>query len=338
MNQKIYALALGCFLLLLNACNTETPPQAQPNQESLSAWKDTPLKQKMKDFITKASVNIPVEDRIAVFDMDGTVLCETPLWVEMYAAVYGLNKQSSLDSTLMKRQIYQWAAKVAANPKDTSVTNHWGDSITTMVLTAYKGWDHETYVDTARDYLFRDVNPDFSIPVGKLFYKPMIQLIKLLQENQFQVFIVSGSMQGVIWAVGPDYLPLDRNHLIGTRQAINPVTDSSGKKMDFVIQADTLPPKNDGLGKAKNIYSHIGKHPVFAFGNTTGDFGMFHITTASTYPNMSILLNHNDSIREYKYNPWHGKPDPSWRDSMSRYGWHIADMKEEFQEVWLESN
>jgi hypothetical protein len=84
-----------------------------------------------------------------------------------------------------------------------------------------------------------------------------------------------------------------------------------GKETAFILEPARWKPENNGYGKALDIYSYIEKTPVFAFGNTTGDFGMFHITGTNTLPNISFLLNHNDAKREYVYEPWHEEGMPA---------------------------
>jgi phosphoglycolate phosphatase-like HAD superfamily hydrolase len=303
-------------------------------RDPLPSWNETPIKDSIRAYVKTAVKIIPEKDRIAVFDMDGTIACETPLWFEMYAAVNGLNQQSAKDPGLLKCPEYQYARKLAVNPADSTVLNHWGKYIDSMVWKAYAGVDHEEYVDSARAYLLRTNDPKFNIALSDLFYQPMLELIRYLKDNKFTVYIVSGSVQGVIWSVCPQTIALDRSHLIGTRQMLVPVYDPADKKTLFVINKGIFPPKDDKDGKSMNIYAQIGKVPVFAFGNTTGDFGMFNLTSTSSYPHAEFLLNHNDSIREYAYQPWHGDALPGWQDTLKAHGWNQVDMAQSFRTVW----
>ena len=129
-------------LLLLTSCN-----QAKQQADPLPSWNNTAIKTSILKYVDSAVSTIPVEDRIAVFDMDGTIACETPLWDEMYAAVDGLNKQSAKNQALLKYPEYIYAKKLAINPGDTTVTNHWvtknANYVDSMVWKAYAGVDHE---------------------------------------------------------------------------------------------------------------------------------------------------------------------------------------------------
>jgi hypothetical protein len=334
--KTVYSILI--ILILFTISCTPPPKPVSPQSDPLQSWNDTDIKRSILGYLNDSIVKIPVEDRIAVFDMDGTIACETPLWFEMYAAVKGLNDQSKKDPKLLKQKEYENAAKLAINPFDTSETNHWGPYIDSMVWKAYAGIDNEVYVNTTKDYLSntKSKDPRFTnILLADLFYQPMLELIKLLKEKQFDIYVVSGSVQGVIWSTCPLTIGFNREHLIGTVQMDTAVYNPIGKKTEFLIKKGIYQPKNDKDGKSQNIYSRIGKVPVFAFGNTTSDFGMFRLTSTSKYPNAEYLLNHDDSTREYFYLPWHGKPDPNWQKTMKLNGWKQVDMSKEFKTVWM---
>ncbi|QZT37650.1 HAD family hydrolase [Halosquirtibacter xylanolyticus] len=306
--------------------------------ESLESWNNTPLKEEIVSYVKMASKQIPVEDRVAVFDLDGTLACEAPLWFEMEVAVAGLMDKLKANPSLEDQIMYQYAKKLTVNPKDTSVTNHWVvdnvNYLDSMILTAFDGVGCEAYVKYAQEYLDEHKNKDYDILFGDMFYQPMLEFVRLLQQNQFKVYIVSGSMQGLLWSVCPNTLKLDRAHLIGTRQEQVPVYIKD-EPTTFVLKSGKYLPKNNHNGKSLNIYSHIGKIPVIAVGNTTGDFGMFHMANGSKYPHLAILINHDDANREYKYPPYHGTAVPAWADSMRINGWKQANMSIEFKDLWM---
>jgi len=330
---KFYMAASMLALVCCLSC------KQQKVSDPLPSWKQTAIKDSILKFLDKDINKIPFDDRIAVFDMDGTLACEEPLWYEMYAAVNGLNQQSAKDSALLRQKEYQYAKKLAINPADTSVLNNWASTkgyyIDSMLWKAYAGVDHETYVDSARAYLTRTKNQKYGIPLAKMFYRPMLELIDLLKAKQFTIYVVSGSVQGVIWSVCPQTLGIGRGNLIGTRQALVPVYKPAENRTLFLIQKGIFPPTDNKDGKSENIYAHIGKVPVFAFGNTTGDFGMFHLTSTSKYPHAVFLLNHDDATREYAYPPYHNGADSTWQETMKQNHWNQVDMSTAFDTVWI---
>ncbi|GEM_PF-284890 len=336
-NNNCYLLTI--FAALLFCCLL---PNDKASCEPIPSWNDTPIKKSILDFVDTAKKKIPVEDRIAVFDLDGTIACEAPLWFEMYAAIDGLNQKSAKNPELSHYTEYKYAKKLEANPADTSVVNNlvnftkapYYNYIDSMVWKAYEGVDHETYVHSARSYLTTTKDKKYNIILANMFYQPMLELIRYLKQNKFTVYIVSGSIQGVIWSVCPQIINLDRAHLIGTRQILRPVYKQSDHETLFIIHKGISSPLNNKDEKSINIYSKIGKKPVFAFGNTNGDFGMFHLTATNKYPNIALLLNHDDSVREYAYPPYHGDSVPAWRDSLSVNKWKLVNMAQEFKTVW----
>ncbi len=325
--NKLLFLMLAAIVFV--ACKTEVKKESDP----LPSWNNSDMKAKIISFVENEVPKIPVEDRIAVFDMDGTIACEEPLWLEMYSAVDGLNKQIEKDSSLLSKTIYNFASRLNANPSDTSVTNHYGPYIDSMIYQAYAGMSNEDYVAACNKLANSKMQPDYGMKLIETFYPPMKELLKYLQDNDFKVYIVSGSLQGLIWGVCLQAIGFDRDHLIGTRQQMSPVYEP-GKQTNFILLPAYWSPKNNDDGKAIDIYTQLGKTPVFAFGNTTGDFGMFRLTSTNTLPNISLLLNHDDAEREYAYDPWHGAPMPAWRDTMATYGWNIVNMKENFKVVF----
>lgn len=319
------------FFTGLISCNN------QVHKDPLSLWNNTPVKEKIIHFVTLEAPKIPIKNRIAVFDMDGTLACEAPLWFEMYSAVQGLNLQIQKDSSLLKQPIYQYASKLNKNPDDSSVFKVWGPSIQTMIRKAFQGWSNEDYIRFTRNYIDTARNRKYNVPLIKTFYPPMLQLIRYLKNNGFDVYIVSGSLQGLMWSVAPQATGFDRSHLIGTRQAMKPEY-IYGKETQFILEPEIFTPSNNGNGKAIDIYTQTGKTPVFAFGNTTGDWGMFRFTSTNTLPNVSFMLNHDDAQREYVYKPWHGKSTPGWQDTMAVHHWNIVSMKKNFKVVFGKKN
>jgi phosphoserine phosphatase len=304
--------------------------------DPLSQWNEGGVKNQINNFIQRDTNDIPVEDRIAVFDMDGTIACESPLWFEMYCAVAKLNADAEKDPSLLKYPEYQFARVLAENPADSTVHADWvsskGNFIDSMVWKAFVGSYHEDYVNYCNQYLTTAINTDKQIILGDMFYEPMLQLIKYLQANYYQVYIVSGSVQGVIWSIVPEKTTLNkRQQLVGTRQVLT--TEYNNGKTQFVINKGIFDPKNNNEGKAENIYAKLGKTPVFAFGNTTGDFAMLHYAITNPHKGVGFMLNHDDT-REYVYPPYHGPAEPDWEQKLNDFGGVVVSMKDDFKSVW----
>jgi hypothetical protein len=302
----------------------------------LKSWQEGIIKNKIIDFVERDTFDIPVKDRIAVFDMDGTISCEAPLWFEMYCAVAKLNEDASKNPALLQYKSYQYGKILYKNPADTSVHNNWvsdkGNYIDSMIWKAFEGDYHESYVSYCTNYLTTAENTDKKMILGDMFFKPMLELIDYLKSNYYKVYVVSGSVQGVIWSIVPIKTSLkQRKHLSGTRQIIKP--DYSNNETKFIIGKGIFTPKNNNAGKSENIYSRTGKQPVFAFGNTTGDYDMLQYAITNEHNGIGLMLNHDDD-KEYIYPPYHDQPEPDWKKRINNFGGIVVSMKDNFKAIW----
>ena len=327
---------IGLLTFFLFSCSENKSREKQ--EDPLPSWNETQVKKDLLAYVKTAKEQIPEADRIAVFDMDGTIACETPLWFEMAVAVKAMNDQLKKDSTLISQPAYRYARLLSENPADTAVLNHWVvngvNYLDSLILKAFAGRTNEEYIRFARTYLNTTMAPRYDRVYADLFYQPMLELLEYLKACDFKIYIVSGSLEGLVWSICPQTIDIGRSRLIGTRQEMQPEYPVSGETR-FVLQKGLYPPKNNGDGKSVNIYTQIGKIPVFAFGNTTGDFGMFHLTATSKYPHLVLMLNHDDAAREYAYEPYHGTAMPAWQDTLKANGWIRVDMASEFKSVWM---
>ena len=302
---------------------------------SLPSWNDTPVKEKLIQYLDMEVDKIPVEDRIAVFDLDGTLVCERPWPIEMMAAVYRVIYMGEKDPVFRQTLEYQYAKKLAADPRDTSVLHHCvvnGENILdNIVRKPFDGIECEEYIRFVHDCLNTEKNPDHGRTYVDMFYQPMLELVEQLKKKQFQVYVVSASRQGVVWGICPEVLGVDRTHLLGNRR-IKEISFPKNGPVSYIISYEALEPHNNFKGKPINIYNHIGKTPVVAVGNKYSDFGMFHMVSCSPHPHLALMLNHDDAEREYVYPPAGRRLN--WQDTLKSYGWLQADMSKEFKVVW----
>jgi hypothetical protein len=299
--RKIILILLGA--ILLSSCNNHK--QTELEKLELSSWNDT-LETNPDDFsiysiidfvnsaTCKGSENyVKVEDRIAVFDMDGTIACERPLSIETLCAYY---------------LVYKSLPDCETHIIDSTAIKHIKKSIYDM------HFDSETFVavsaflsDTLRNKCI-PVNraKDTSRLLSKQFYKPMLELIHYLKRNEFEVYIVSGSEQQFIWGVVQNVkeLNFDRQHIIGSLTNYESIVYTREGRTKFYLDSTFLL-KNSSKGKSTNIYNRINKTPIFAFGNTINDFDMFAFTSSNKHhKTMCVLLNHDSDSFEAEYDPF----------------------------------
>lgn len=325
----VMTMALIVVTFLFLGCGENS---THADSEVLKSWNDTELKNEIVDFVEYAKENIPQEDRIAVFDMDGTVVCEKPVWIEMNVALTHMADMAEGHTQLLYDQLYAIAYDYKNDPSE----ENWSrveSNVQAILMQAFLGETQESYVSYVESFNETAENPDYKIPIEKTFYKPMVELISLLKESGFEVYIVSGSEEGLIWGTATEVLGLERDHLIGTR--IQLTADYENPDV-FIRQGGIYEPKNLSNGKSENIYYELGSRPVFACGNTVDDFAMLNYTTSnSDYMTMGLLVNHDSLAKEYKYPINERHEEIPWETVVDENGWHVISMDKDFKEVFL---
>jgi len=311
--------------------------------DPLPSWNDASAnKQAIIEFVEsvtdKKSENyVPVEERIATFDMDGTIVVEKKVWLELAVAVYRIDNELSDDKELAaeKDRLLEYIA-MDPEPDDT------GELIADVTGKAFQGMSQEDFVAYMSRFM-QEEKPDFpGLAYKDCFYKPMLELIQYLQDNDFTVYIVSGSERGVIWGAVPEAVNLPRSQMIGGDITLMATGEEDVSELSepYVFEPeDTL---DRGLGftqrsvnmdKVYNIFHQIGIRPIFACGNTDGDFSMLNYAKYNPdHAGIAFLINHDDDEREYRYNT---KERAEWDALAEQYGWNVISMKKEFDAIFL---
>ncbi len=277
--------------------------------DPLPGWRDTAHKKMIISFVKAVSTEgtadyVPIEHRIAIFDMDGTIFVEKPIVVNfefMLNSIRGIGENSSL-----LRQIQPYKAVLENDMAYIVGNSH------QVGLTANLGYTEEEYKKSALDFVRNHKHQRYDKPYFDLFYTPMVDLIKYLQSNHFRVYVVSGSLQSFVRAVVKDKIKeMPRSNLIGTRVSL--AYQALDGKTAFSRNGDFLRPTSVAHeGKPLMIELNIGEKPILAFGNSSGDQQMFEYTAANDrYRHLILCLMHDDAEREYVYSSG-VKFEPDW--------------------------
>jgi hypothetical protein len=198
--------------------------------------------------------------------------------------------------------------------------------IYTALIQAFLQYDEDVFIDSVSAITRRDIHPKFNATYSKLYYAPMLELINYLKANKFDVYIVSGSEQGFLRAFCEDNLNIDRAHVIGSMDSLT-FQKSADSSSIFPRQNKYLSLYSFGSGKAELIYYRLGKQPIFAFGNTMGDYQMLDYTNSHSLPNLEMILIHDDSA-EYIYH------DTLLEQTAIYHHWQTVGMKENFKSIF----
>ena len=308
------------------------PSWAQSNP--LPSWNDGPAKQSIVDFVTRTIAPggrdwIPLPERIATFDNDGTLWTEQPMYFQVIFAM------DRVKATVARhpewRTTEPFRSVLADDRAQFALMGEKG--MLEIIAATHAGLTTEEFRQIVLDWVATARHPRFDRPYTDLIYQPMLELLAYLRANQFKTFIVSG---GGIEFMRPW---TERTYGIPPEQVVG----SSGVTK-YVMQAPDKPVLvkeakvefiDDGPGKPVGINHFIGRRPYFAFGNSDGDQQMLEWTAAGDGLRYMGLVHHTDAVREYAYdrNSPIGRLDKAWDEAVRRK-WTVVDMKNDWKVIY----
>lgn len=302
-------------------------------QDPLPSWKDTAPKKAIVEFVTKTTSEgspdlIPPNERIAVFDNDGTLWCEQPMYFQFLFAVDRIKALAPQHPEWKTKEPF--ASLLKGDMKAVAASGQKG--MLELIGATHSGMTTEEFANTVTDWITTAKHPKTGRLLTEMVYQPMIELLSYLRANGFKTFIVSG---GGIEFMRPW---TERVYGIPPEQVVG----SSGK-LKFVMRGDKptllkLPAIDfidDGPGKPVGIESHIGRRPVMAFGNSDGDQQMLEWSFASPGSRFCLIVHHDDAEREWAYDRQShiGKLDKAWDEAQTK-GWTVVSMKDDWATIF----
>jgi len=326
-----------CFVFLLLCCNqgqqnvtTEPGASADP----LPSWSDGPSKKAIVDFITKTTTDgdpdfIPVADRIACFDNDGTLWAEQPLYFQFLHALDRVKELASQHPEWKKQEPFK--SVLAGDLRGALAGGE--KSLMQLIAATQTGMSSDEFEAQVKYWISTATHPQSKRPFTEMIYQPMLELLTYLRNSGYKTFIVSGGEEGFMCAWADETYGIPREQIIGTlmRSAYEVVNDTPR-----IMRKAELDLLNDGKNKPVGIYNQIGKRPVFTAGNSDGDYEMLQwTTTAPGYPRFGMIVHHTDSVREWAYdrNSNIGHLEKGLDDA-AKYKWQVVDMKRDWKEIF----
>ena len=309
-------------IVVVGATSCQTAKQAPP-EASLNLWNEGAPKTSILAFVESVTDQaspdyLPPEERIATFDMDGTILIEKPMYVLFDFAMLEMHQKMAADPSLTNSQPYK---AIVEKDMDYFHGNMYGmDGFMDGLLYATDGLSDAQYNQTLAAYLEKP-HVRFGISPNKLLYAPVVQLIDYLHTHDFQVYICSGSDPQFTRYAAADALGLPPEHVIGTTV----LTEWDGS--EFVRKHEFVKPLNDREGKPVNIRNKIGRVPVLVVGNSRGDLEMLNYSKMSGH-SLQLIVNHDDSGREYEYSV------EKMKKLCAENDWIEISMKNDFKTVF----
>jgi len=303
--------------------------------DPLPSWQNGKTKKAIMDFVIKTTTEgsadfIPVIDRIATFDNDGTLWSEQPIYFQLAFAIDRIKASAAEHPEWKNNQPFK-----ALLEGDLTTALAGGEhAILEIVMASHAGITTEEFTKTVHDWISSATHPTSGKKYIDMIYQPMIELIHYLKDNEYKTFIVSGG--GVdfmrVWVENVYGIP--SHMVVGSSGLVKYQQDKNGTPE--LIKLPDLNFINDKDGKPVGIHQFIGKRPVFAAGNSDGDYQMLQWTTTATgYPRFGLILHHTDADREWAYDRESsvGKLAKGLDDA-EKYAWHIVDMKNDWKAVY----
>ena len=348
MKKKILAAVMAGMMTFGIAFNTQT--QAATRDEiaaikisksgKFNYWtKESEAKQKLveyvKDVTNKSSKNfIPVEDRIATFDMDGTFLCETaPYYFDgmlyIHRVLYDENYKPSQEEKTFASSLERFITSKNSSDKLGSSAPH--------QAAVFEGMTYPEYTSYVENFMKTPVKGLTNLKWGEAFYLPMVEVIKYLQRNDFKVYVVSGSERQLIRVLLGNAVEIPKNQIIGTdikiyakNQGETDGLNYDYRKDDYLARGEFVI-KNLKMNKVSAIYREIGKQPVLAFGNSSGDLSMLNYTiNGNKYKSVAFFVICDDVERELG-NLNRAEKD---RELAEKNGWTSISMRNDWTTIY----
>ncbi len=318
-----------CALGMVVALAARAAALADP----LPSWNEGAAKTAIVAFVGRVATEgspdfVPVPERVAVFDNDGTLWPEQPVPAQVAFELACLAAQEPGHPAWSTTQPFK-----AALEKDTSFLARIGEKgFENILVASHAGWTTHDYDTAVKSWMATTRDARFNLPITKLVYQPMLELIGYMRSHGFDIYILSGNTADFMrpWVASVYGIPPD--HVIGS---------SIRTKFEMIAGKPSLTrlPEmsvvGDGAGRPAGIYERIGRRPIAVFGNSDGDLEMLQWATSGTGARLGAIVHHTDAEREYRYDrdAEFGRLDKALNLAAAN-GWTTVDMKRDWKIVF----
>jgi hypothetical protein len=335
IRNYLVAIVLVASTVLLFSFDQQQKAEKQTNVASdpLPSWNDGNAKKSIEAFVTNTTKTgskdfVPVADRIACFDNDGTLWTESPLPFQLYFMIDRIKALAPQHPEWKNTQPYKG---ILENDLKSALADG-NKALMDFMIPAFSGMTADEFDKSVKDWMVTATHPKTGKHFNEMVYQPMLELLNYLRANGYKTFIVSGGDISFmrVWAEQAYGIP--PYQVVGSSFKAKYDTSLSPSA---IVKLPEFEFNDDKLGKPVGIYEHIGMRPVFTAGNSDGDYGMIHYTTTGSGPRFGMYVHHTDSLREYAYDRQSGlaKLDKGLDDA-GKYRWLVVDMKTDWKKIY----
>jgi len=304
----------------------------------LPSWRDGLTKQAIIDFVgrvcgTDGSAAVPPEERVAVFDNDGTLWCEKPMPIQLDFILRRLAEMVAAMPELAAEQPWKAAAERDHGWFGALMDEHYAGDDTNVrllargILTAFAGISVGDFEESADRFLRTAQHPSLGRGYLDCGYTPMVELLDYLTANGFATYIASGGGRDFMRPVSQEMYGIPRERVIGSSSTFAYTSNDSGGTITHKPEVDYL---DDGPEKPVRIGNRVGRRPLLAAGNSNGDTAMLEFTHQPERPTLRLLVLHDDAEREFDYTAGSEKA----LSQAETDGWTVVSIKNDWATVF----
>lgn len=304
----------------------------------LGSWNAGPTRSAIVEFVGRVTTEggsdyVAPESRIAVFDNDGTLWCEKPMYIQLDFIIRRLAETAAADPSLAREEPYRAASSGDLNWFGGAITKHYqGDDsdlnvLAGAVMSLHESMTVEEHGALVTTFFAEAGHPTLGRSYLRCVYVPMVELLRYLEANDFTCYIVSGGGRDFMRPVTSTIYGIPPERVIGSSQGLR--FQGADGRGDLLIQP-ALDVFDDGPEKPVRIWNRIGRRPILAAGNSNGDDEMLMYSGGPTTPSLRLLVLHDDAEREFDYT---AGAERALRHA-SQYGWTVVSLKNDWTTVF----
>jgi phosphoserine phosphatase len=288
------------------------------SSDRLPSWRAGPAKQSILEYVTAVTNRdspdfVAEPDRIAVFDNDGTLWTERPLYPQLE---FALDRAAELGHPISREELRTGGM----------------DALTDLIGLTHAGITTDEFDAACRNWLAAARHPRFGRPYPRTVYQPMLQLLDYLAASDFSCWIFSGGGTDFMRATAADVYGLPPHRVIGS---VGETKFRIGEAGPELVKNTAIQVVNDGPGKPSSIHQHVGQRPIMAAGNSDGDLAMLQWAAASPHRTLQLVIRHTDDQREYAYDsdPILNSGTGQILTTAAQHGWTVIDIATDWSTV-----
>lgn len=317
------------FFVFISACNI-----ISAEVDVLPSWNEGQAKnsilQFVKDTTTKESPDyVPPKYRVATFDQDGTLWVEQPLYAQIFFALDNI-KSMSADHPEWNEQEPFKSILTGDQQKLKNLGKH---ELEKIIVATHSGMSVKEFNKRVNNWLEKAVHPKFKKPFTEMIYQPMLEVIQLLRNNGYKIYIVSGGGQEFIRTFAEKTYGIEPEFVIGSTGKVKYECENGQPVLKKIPEVLFV---NDKAGKPEAINLIIGRRPYAAFGNSDGDREMLEWCCAGKGKRLALLVHHDDAEREYAYDTDSkiGTFSKGLMDQAKKQNWVVVSMKKDWKVIF----